>query len=347
LAQRAMLIDREHNQPLGIARVERFSRKTPPRKRRPSGRRNRPGSDTRKNPERESLRWTRGVCEVGAVLDSARAVHVMDREADIFELLAGMRAEGRRFVVRLARDRRVVDDSDGTTVHESMKVAPFVMERAAQLSRRVAASSPRRRKSHPAREERRATLHVHASELTVAPPKYLTATHQPLTLNVVHVVEIDAPAGDEPVEWYLLTSEPIATQHHVARIIDHYRGRWIIEEMFKALKTGCAFETRQLESERSLHNLLAICIPIAHQMLSLRALAREKPSAPASSILSEPFIAVLCAKSRRTPPNPTVRDAILGIAGLGGHIRSNGEPGWRVIYRGLERMAQPTFEDEM
>ena len=37
------------------------------------------------------------------------------------------------------------------------------------------------------------------------------------------------------------------------------------------------------------------------------------------------------------PPRPTVRDAMLGIATLGGHITNNGLPGWLVLGRGFTR----------
>lgn len=65
------------------------------------------------------------------------------------------------------------------------------------------------------------------------------------------------------------------------RVVDIYRMRWLIEEYFKALKTGCAIEKRQLESKHALVNALAVLIPIAWRLLRLRALARENASAPA------------------------------------------------------------------
>ena len=37
-----------------------------------------------------------------------------------------------------------------------------------------------------------------------------------------------------------MTTEPIDTVEQVLRIVDWYRARWVIEEFFKALKTGCA-----------------------------------------------------------------------------------------------------------
>jgi hypothetical protein len=48
-----------------------------------------------------------------------------------------------------------------------------------------------------------------------------------------------------------------------------------MEEFFKALKTGSAIETRQLESKRSMLNALAVFAPIAWQLLTLRSLARS------------------------------------------------------------------------
>ena len=86
------------------------------------------------------------------------------------------------------------------------------------------------------------------------------------------------------MEWQLVTSEPIGTQEQVLRVVDWYRGRWLIEEFFKALKTGCAYEKRQLESFATLQIALALLAPVAWQLLLLRQLARAAPDArPQSS----------------------------------------------------------------
>jgi hypothetical protein len=39
--------------------------------------------------------------------------------------------------------------------------------------------------------------------------------------------------------------------------------------------------------------------------------------------------------SRKLPTNPTVHDALWAVAGLGGHMKTNGEPGWLVLHRGM------------
>jgi hypothetical protein len=89
----------------------------------------------------------------------------------------------------------------------------------------------------------------------------------------VLVHEVGAPNYAETVEWKLLTNLPIDTPEQVAAIVDAYRARWVIEEFFKALKTGCAYEKRQLETFRALMNALAIFSVIAWRLLVLRHVA--------------------------------------------------------------------------
>ena len=160
-----------------------------------------------------------------------------------------------------------------------------------------------------------------------------------LALNVVRVWELTPPEGEKPVEWLLLTSEPITTPEQIARVVDWYRSRWVIEEFFKALKTGCSYEKRQLESFHALRNALAIFAPIAWQILLVRTEARHRPESPARGVVSEDQLAVLRAAARKPLPSaPTARHVMLAIAALGGHLPRNGEPGWLVLARGLEKL---------
>jgi hypothetical protein len=60
--------------------------------------------------ERLSNRWFEAVQEVEALDSSARIIHVMDREADDFTLMAQMQAAGIRFVIRVKATRRLGQD---------------------------------------------------------------------------------------------------------------------------------------------------------------------------------------------------------------------------------------------
>jgi hypothetical protein len=170
-------------------------------------------------------------------------------------------------------------------------------------------------------------------------PRYLPKLPESITVQVVRVHAVDAPAGEQAVDWVLATTEPTNSRTQLLRVLEHYRGRWLIEEYFKALKTGCAFERRPLESYDALLRALALFMPIAWQMLLLRNVARTNPDAPASDVLGPTQLAVLRAcSSTKLPPKPTSRDALLAVAALGGHIRNNGEPGWIVLGRGMEKL---------
>jgi hypothetical protein len=147
---------------------------------------------------------------------------------------------------------------------------------------------------------------------------------------------MDPPAGETPVEWILLTNLPLETAADVEFAVDCYRARWLIEEFFKALKTGCQYEKRQLESSHSLLNALAVLAPVAWRLLLLRYLSRHVPDAPAQTALTPTQIDLLRAVSKKPlPRHATVRDALLAVAKLGGHLTSNGDPGWIVLGRGF------------
>ena len=142
---------------------------------------------------------------------------------------------------------------------------------------------------------------------------------------------------DSAVDWKLLTTEPTDTPQQVERVVDIYRRRWVIEEFFKALKTGCAIEGRQLESLHALQNATAMMLPIAWHLLAIRTSARQSPHAPATRVFNQVQLQILRKLTDRPPPdNATVADALSALAALGGHIKNNGDPGWMVLGRGYK-----------
>jgi hypothetical protein len=180
-----------------------------------------------------------------------------------------------------------------------------------------------------------AQLHIRACSVSLPKPRERRA--DPLILNVVDIFEPSPPEGESAIRWTLLTTEPIDTPEQRARVVDFYRARWRIEEFFKALKTGCAYEKRQLESEHALLNALALLTPLAWRPLLLRQLSREQPDAPATQLLNPDELKLLRAMSKRVnlPEDPTIQQAMLAIAGLGGHLKRNGPPGWLTLGRGF------------
>jgi hypothetical protein len=271
------------------------------------------------------------------------AIHVMDRAGDSYELFAALRAHDDRFVIRLRHDRRVATEDGAGPLSEATPAAAVLCERQITLAPRSAGHRPpRSRTQHSPRAGRTATVRMAVRRLALHRPTGRRYHHLPATLavHVVSVWEVAAPAGEEPVTWRLITTEPVDTVDQVLQIVDWYRTRWLIEEFFKALKTGCAYEKRQLESLATLLVALALLAPIAWQLLLLRHLARELPTHAATAVLTPRQVQILRAlpAGATLSPTPIMRETLLAVARLGGHLRQNGAPGWLVLGRGMQKL---------
>jgi hypothetical protein len=284
-------------------------------------------------------------------LSHENVVHIMDREADDYWLFHNLARDGHRFIIRARasgkRTRMLVDD-DFRQLHEAVASLETTVERDVKLSKRRKKGSEVHDRIHPPRESRLTRLSIAARALTLKRPKRhpkqskarRASTMAPtIRLNVVRVWEPTPPPGEEPVEWVLLTNDPIDTVEQILKIVDRYRARWTIEEYFKALKTGCAYESRQLADYDSLANALAVFAPIACTLLDLRSEARRTPDAPAELVLTKSQLDVLRVMGRMPLPEaPTQRQALLAVAALGGHIKWNGEPGWQTLGTGYREL---------
>lgn len=283
----------------------------------------------------ESDRWGHRIDDAEKVLDGGtKAIHVMDREADSYAVFAPLIDKQRLFVIRSFQNRVLVGDAE-THLRAAARAARVALRREVPLSPRPTIPGPKG-KRHPARRLRTARLSFAATTVGLPRPRGDEGATASLQLNVVHVFEKKPPAGEPAVEWLLLTNLPVDTPEAIAFAVDCYRGRWVIEEYFKALKTGCQYERRQLESAGALLNALALLAPIAWRLLLLRSVARNDNKAPATSALTPKQLEVLRAVAKKPlPARATARDAMLAVATIGGHINSNGDPGWLVLGRGM------------
>lgn len=335
-----LLVDtREWRRPLGLTHAEVLPRETRPRRR---GKGRTVSSHiTAKKPDKEFLRWHRGIdiTEARLARSGAAVIHVADRESDSYALMATCLRENQRFIFRARNNRNTVHDGALIPIRDLVDGAEVMFEREVPLSRRLGASMPGPRRTHPPRENRVARLCFSQTRATFRRPRIAEAT-LPATIivNVLHVFERDTPTGQAPVDWLLYTTEPTQTQEQAEAVVDYYRCRWQIEELNKALKTGCVVQERRLESLDALTTMLALSLPIAVELLALRTLARAAPTSPAETVLTKPQLAALRHMSHRPlPKKPTIQDVLWCIAGLGGHIKNNGPAGWQVLQRGMEK----------
>jgi hypothetical protein len=185
-----------------------------------------------------------------------------------------------------------------------------------------------------------AKLKISAFQAKILRPQLVSQDlPEAVTVNVVRAWEPNPPKGTSAVEWILLTTEAIATPEDILAVLEGYKTRWVIEEFFKVLKSGCAYEKRELQTLHALRNALPFFVVIAAQLLSWKQLARQHLRLPDFEPVSQARIRVLRHKGLlKRDSKLWASEFLIAVAKLGGHQKSNGEPGWKVIWRGYRSL---------
>jgi len=282
--------------------------------------------------EKESFRWVATARAVeAAVPTDKRLVQVADREADFFEMFAETRRESSFLLVRVHQNRRLEDDEHLLWDKVAQMQPAQTFEMLVHTSHTTTA--------------RKARLEVRFGPMTILPP--CDGVHdkelEPITLNAIEVREIDAPEGADAILWRLLTDLPVDSVEHVRRYTRYYELRWLIERYHYVLKSGCKIEDSQLRSFDRIERLLALLSAVALRLLWMTYSARKRPDAPCTVVFSDVEWQILCRYYTGTaPPDepPRLKDVILWLAQMGGFLgrKNDGEPGVKVLWRGLTRM---------
>ena len=279
-----------------------------------------------KREARESDVWIRQVHTIGMPAAGSIWVHVGDRGADMFPFFQACQATQTHFLVRAAQNRRVQE-------HEAEITYALTLARSwpSQASRAFEVPA---RHGHPARSTQ---LQLSFGQMTLLPPRNEPrASKDPMRVWVIRVWEEQAPEGEEPLEWILLTSVPTTTPAEAWERVDWYGHRWLAEDYHQCLKSGCRIEQRQLQSVDGLVRLLGLLSPLAVRLLQIRGFARSEPERPAHEVVEPLMLAVVAQRSGHSPASMTVGTFWTEVARLGGYLaRSHdGPPGWRTIWKG-------------
>ncbi len=291
----------------------------------------------------EQERWFEAVANVEARLEGVtKVVHIMDREADDYRGLVGMEGCGYGFVVRMVKGRNV---STGPLRKDKDKLANALEKTPWQTQTREVKLSARSNssKSYPARRARVATFKIRAATVELRRPNNVEAAGSPNseTFNVVEVQEVNAPQGQEAVRWLLVTNEAIDGDDGAWQIVDWYRARWVVEEYFKAIKTGCSYQKLQHKRVETLLAALAAKAVVGWNLLVLRHLGRHNPTEDALRVVNEVQLQVLRGlKPKLIGAQPTAGDVMAAVAALGGHFKRNGFAGWLILGRGWRKLLE-------
>jgi len=282
--------------------------------------------------DKESYRWLQTARAVeAAVPEDKQLVQIADREGDIFELFAQPRRAGSYLLVRAYRPRRL--QGEGAHLWPTVGDQPAVDEFEILVH------------DGAQRAVRKARLELRYCSVTVRPPKH--GVHDPsleaVALNAIEVRETDAPEGARPILWRLLTDLSVDSVDEAMRCVRYYEMRWLIERYHYVLKSGCHIEESQLRTVDRLERLVALLSAVALRLLWMTYSARVNSDAPCTVAFSDLEWSVLYQQRMLRPPPdqpPPLRDAVLWLAKLGGFLgrKGDGEPGVKVLWRGLTRL---------
>jgi hypothetical protein len=299
--------------------------------------------------EKESYRWIDTPDKAMPVLSSARMVTVVaDREADIYQALCRIPdltpSPGKpevHVLIRCDDDRALAPKAEGR-LRAKIATWPEAGRLAFHLTER------------PGRSARPVALAVRFGAVTLRQPSKGRDKSDPstLTLNIVEVKEVDPPADvKEPVLWRLYTTHPVASLQDAAAIVELYRRRWTIEQLFRATKSACVdVESSLIAEGEALENVAALSLIAAVRVMQcVHGRGQASDQVPASRIFTpadikalEALIPTLEGKTQKQKnPHPpfSLPWAVWAIARLGGWTGYATErpPGPMTMHHGLQR----------
>lgn len=298
-------------------------------------------SQRRRSVDRESQRWIQAVQQVGKSPPLSRFIHVGDRESDIYELYESAQKHDAGFVIRMSKDRNASvghdtpdtcgsEDRKGSSIKQIVRQMPVTGSRQLWISPRAG------------RPGRFADLSISSAAVTLWSPQ-INRTGRALRCWAVRAWEANPPADvKEPVEWMLLTSEPVNGAEDALRIVDYYGCRWLIEEYHQCLKSGCKVEQRQLEDAARLEPLIGMLTIVAVRLLQLKNDVRLTPNKPAIECVPPELVQTLARLIKeKHPEKMTIRRFTHEVAKRGGFMgrKGDGEPGWRTLWEGWRELS--------
>jgi hypothetical protein len=302
--------------------------------RRSGGKRNSKG--TRPFAEKESRRWVDTTIRACAFAQAGAAsvTVVADRESDVYEEFA-LRPEGVDLVIRAQQDRVL---ADGSLLSRCLDDAPELGRETIRLP------------AGPGRRARTAVLALRARRVSLKAPKRAKSSlgEMPAQVDIwfLEAREVDPPSGVEPAHWLLYTTHPVSDLASAQRITAIYRQRWIIEQLFRTMKTkGFDIEASQVQEGGPFENLAAATLIAAVQVMQM---VRERDGQTGQTLddafdaADHPAMAAICrsleGKTLRQK-NPHRPDSMAWVAWicarLGGWTGYYGKPGPIVIHNGL------------
>jgi hypothetical protein len=249
----------------------------------------------------------------------------------MYELMDAAESGGHLFLVRVVCSRLTADNK---------KIMEAIGKK--RCMGRVEVTIPRDSRRNI--KERESALQIRHGYFEIKRPKILNknkALQGSAGVWAIHAREEKPPKGTEPIEWFLMTNEPVETADAAYERVYYYTQRWKIERFHYVLKSGCAVEKLQERSIGKTTLLVLMYSVIAVMIMNLTYIARIAGEKPCTIFFGEDEWKVLyCTanKTKKAPKKPyTIQEAVTYLGRLGGPKRapSDGPPGLKTVWAGL------------
>ena len=253
--------------------------------------------------EKKTFNWIEALRDCVALapqIPDTQMVCVMDREADFFELFDEQRKKPRvELLVRAKHDRKTVGKTDAAlTLFDAVRQSPLKSQFLLPVKRQSARAKRSKQKARDQVKARTAQVELRYHPVTLRPPSG-QGDKLPITLWVVHVRELFAPADAKPVEWFLLTTCKLDDVKTAMACVRWYCLRWRIEDWHRVLKSGCGIETLAHKTRTRLERAIAIRLVIGWRIMLMTLLGRDCPGLPPDVLFSDIEIEVLVAYAKK------------------------------------------------
>jgi hypothetical protein len=284
--------------------------------------------------EKESGRWASALeSSTEGLPGAAKLITVCDREGDIYELFDTAESGGHLLLVRAAWNR---------LANGNQKTLDCMRRKRCDGKAEVAVPRDSRRNL----KERKAVLQIRHRhfEIRCPPPLKDRGLKDSLKVWVIYAKEENPPEGAEPVEWFLMTNEPVETAEAAYERVRYYAQRWKIERFHYVLKSGCGVEKLQERSMDKTTLLVLMYSVIAVVIMNMAYIARIHPEEPCTALLEEDEWKLLyraANKTKNAPEKPyTMQEALTYISWLGGPKKapSDGPPGLKTVWEGMKTL---------
>jgi Transposase DDE domain len=291
--------------------------------------------------QKESFKWLRSAEDTDRHLSAGGVkmiTHIGDRESDLYEEWATVPDAVNHVLVRVHQDRRLLGQTD--SLYQHLRQQPIQGAYAVPVL-----ADPR-----IGRTAREAWLSVRIAPVAIQRPAKLKGYDDvpSVELYAVEVEEIHPPVGQEPIHWRLMTTHRVVTLEQALQVVEWYRWRWRIEQLFATIKqAGLKLEATQLESVAAIQRLTVLALSVAVRTLQMLE-ARDDAEIKADTVFTDeqqqclaqlaPTLVGRTQKQQNPYPQASLPWATWLIARLGGWsgYRSQRPPGMPTLVHGLK-----------